>query len=139
VRILWAGLLMGLISLLVGYAGYNGWLATDLTPGSDEFGRWWRTLVFTTLTLSQMGNALAVRSNTESLFKIGFSTNWLMLAAVVMTFVLQMGVIYIPFLQNVFRTTALSLSDLALALVLSMGVLLAIELEKFIKRRRHAV
>ncbi len=134
-RVLWAGLLMGVVSLGVGYAGFRGWLPSPYEVDTEEHLRWWRTLTFNTLTLSQMGNALAIRSNSQSLFKIGLRSNMMMIYAVILTFVLQMAVIYIPFLQNVFNTTALSLPIMVGTLVLSTIVFWAIELEKLLKRR----
>ena len=82
VHILWVGLLMGLVALGIGFWGWS------------TNNPYWPTMVFTTLTLSQMGNALAVRSERESLFKQGIFSNKLLLAAVIVTFVLQMGITY---------------------------------------------
>ena len=134
-RILWAGLLMGIVALGVGYAGFAGWITP---PAEGDTTTWWRTLVFNTLTLSQMGNALAIRSNRESIFKLGLRSNMLLVYAVLLTFVLQLAVIYVPFLQEIFNTTALSFGDLMLTLVLSTIVFFGIELEKLVKRQRTA-
>jgi Ca2+-transporting ATPase len=91
-------------------------------------------MLFTTLTLSQMGHALAVRSR-DSLFKVGLLSNKALLGAVLLTFVLQMAVVYVPFLQNLFKTDALSLGELLLSLVLSTVVFWGVELEKWLMRR----
>lgn len=123
-QIVWIGVLMGLVSLGLGF-----WLWSADHPH-------WQTMVFTTLTLSQMGNVLAIRSRRESIFKIGFLSNKAMLGAVLLTLVLQLAVIYVPFLQEFFNTGALSLADLGLSLVLSMIVFWAVELAKWIGRRR---
>jgi Ca2+-transporting ATPase len=82
-----------------------------------------------------MGNALALRSERESLFKIGLLSNKAMLNAVLLTLVLQLAVIYIPFLQSVFKTNPLSWQELLISLVLSIIVFWAIEIEKYFKRR----
>ena len=95
-------------------------------------------MVFTTLTLSQMGNALAIRSNRESLFTIGIFSNMMMIWAVLLTFVLQMAVIYVPFLQDIFGTEALSARDLAISLAASVVVFVIIEIYKFARRRWSA-
>jgi P-type Ca2+ transporter type 2C len=122
--ILWVGLLMGLVSLAMGYILWSRGVAE------------WQTMVFTTLTLSQMGNALALRSNRESLFRIGLGSNRYMLGAVLLTLFLQLLVIYVPFLQNIFNTMPLSLEFLALSLVVSTIVFIAIEIQKWLIRRR---
>jgi Ca2+-transporting ATPase len=91
-------------------------------------------MIFTTLTLSQIGHALAVRSR-ESLFKVGLFSNKALLGAVLLTLVLQMAVIYVPFLQNLLKTAALSAGELLLSLVLSTVVFWGVELEKWLMRR----
>ncbi len=118
----WVGLLMGLISLGVGWWAWR----TDYAA--------WQTMVFTTLTLSQMGHALAIRSNKDSIFAIGLFSNKSLLGAVLFTFVLQLAVIYVPFLQGVFSTQALSAFELTVSLVLSIAIFLAVEIEKYLIR-----
>jgi Ca2+-transporting ATPase len=81
-----------------------------------------------------MGHALAVRSR-ESLFKVGLLSNKALLGAVLLTFVLQMAVIYVPFLQDLFKTSALTLGELLLSLVLSTVVFWGVEVEKWLARR----
>ena len=123
-HILWVGLLMGIVSLGMGYWAWS--------TGRHD----WQTMVFTTLTLSQMGNALAIRSGRESFFKIGLFTNKALLGAVLLTFVLQLAVVYVPFMQELFKTVALPPIDLAISLALSTVVFWGVELEKWFLRRR---
>jgi Ca2+-transporting ATPase len=122
-HILWVGLLMGLVSLGLGY-----WAWTTGRPA-------WQTMVFTTITLSQMGHVLAVRSNRDSLFKIGLFSNKALLGAVLLTFVLQLLVIYWEPFQTVFGTQDLTLAELAICLGLSTVVFWAVEIEKWRLRR----
>jgi Ca2+-transporting ATPase len=127
-EILVIGALMGLVSFFVGYWGaING---RDVET--------WRTMVFTTLTLAQMGNALAIRSNRESIFEIGFFSNRVMVGAIAATFILQMMLIYVPFLQDIFRTKALSGTDLLISLIASSVVFVAVEVWKAVKRAQTA-
>jgi P-type Ca2+ transporter type 2C len=122
-HILWVGLLMGGVSLAVGYRLWG--------TGNPL----WQTMVFMTITLSQMGHALAIRSERFSLFQIGLFSNKALLGAVSLTFVLQLAVVYIPFLQEVFATVPLPLPYLLLSLLLSAVVFIAVEFEKAIRRR----
>ena len=115
---------MGVVSLGMGYWAWQTDRAT------------WQTMLFTTLTLSQMGHALAVRSGRDSLFKIGLLSNKALLGAVLLTFVLQMAVVYAPFMQTLFKTVPLSSSELAISLVLSTVVFWGVELEKWLMRPR---
>ncbi|MEO0094741.1 MAG: calcium-translocating P-type ATPase, PMCA-type [candidate division WOR-3 bacterium] len=94
----------------------------------------WRTMVFTVLTFSELGNALAVRSRKESIFKIGIFSNRLLVLTILLLIVLQLFVIYLPFAQVVFKTQALTISELALCLIFSSIVFFAVEIEKLIKR-----
>lgn len=125
-QILLIGSLMGLVSLAV---GYGAWL--------DDANGPWQTMVFTTLVLAQMGNALAIRSNTQSFLSIGFFSNRLMVIAVTTTLALQLALLYIPFLQNVFKTRPLTISQLVICLVASVIVFVVVELYKYISRHRN--
>ncbi len=121
--VLWIGALMGVVSLLVGLWAFHF---------NHEFA--WQTMIFTTLTLAQMGNALASRSEHQTLWEAGIFTNLSLLGAVVLTFALQMAVVYLPFLQSIFKTTSLSLLELGVSLGASVLVLLVIDGVKLLKR-----
>jgi Ca2+-transporting ATPase len=123
-HVIWVGLLMGLLSL---GAGYWYWRAGDSN---------WQTLLFTTLTLTQMAHIMAIRSERQSLFQIGLMSNVPLLIAVSLTVVLQFALVYVPFLQALFKTNPLSLFDLVLTIALSSVVFVAVELEKMITRGR---
>ncbi len=121
-HIIWVGILMGSVSLGVGY-GY--WQA-----GHPH----WQVMVFNTLCLSQLAHVLAIRSHVDSLFRIGLLSNKLLLGAVILTIGLQLAVIYVPFLQQVFRTAALSVVDLLVSLAMSSVIFWSVELEKWLLR-----
>ena len=122
-HILWVGLLMAGITLLT-----QAWaITTEHTH--------WQTMVFTVLCLSQFGHVLAIRSEKESLFTQGIFSNKPLLGAVVLAFALQMATIYMPFLQPVFKTEPLTVSELIICLLLSSVVFVAVEIEKYFKRR----
>jgi len=122
-HMLWIGLLMGGVSLLSqAWAYYTG-------------SAHWQSMVFTVLTLSQMGHVLAIRSESESLFRQGFFSNMPLLGAFLLTFALQMAVVYVPVLQPIFKTAPLDADELALCLALSSVVFFAVEIEKWMRRR----
>jgi Ca2+-transporting ATPase len=97
----------------------------------------WQTMVFTILCLTQLGHVLAIRSERQSLFSMGLLSNAYLLGAVLLTFALQMATIYIPLLNTVFKTEALTLQELLIAVALSSIVFVAVEIEKFIRRRKE--
>lgn len=121
-HIIWVGLLMAGISLFS-----QAWF---LNINKEV----WQTAIFTVLCISQMGHALAVRSEKESLFKQGLFTNTPLLLSVLLTLGLQLAIIYIAPFQSIFRTTALSIGDLIFVIALSTIVFFAVEIEKTVKR-----
>ena len=124
---LWVGLLMAGIVLTV--------QARAIASENAS----WQTMVFTVLCLTQLGHVLAIRSEKESLFRIGLFSNKYLLLAVALTFCLQMATVYVPALNQVFKTAPLTFDELLMALVLSSIVFFAVELEKLIKRKRSGM
>lgn len=122
-HIFWVGLLMATICLSI-----QAWA---IHIGNDK----WPTMVFTVLCISQMGQAMAIRSDLKSLFQQGVFGNKQLVFAVLLTFALQMAVIYVPFLQGIFYTKSLTVIELLICIGLSSIVFWTVELEKWIKRR----
>ncbi len=123
-QIVWLGLVLGLTPLGMGY-----WFRAAGHPG-------WQTMTFTTLTLSQLALVLAVRSERYSFFTIGPFSNTPLLVTVAVTFLLQMMVTYVPFWQDVLHTQPLAPSELGVSLLLATVPFWALELQKWISRRR---
>lgn len=121
---------MGLLLTATSF-GVGWWAWSDNNPA-------WGTMVFVTLTLAQLGHAMAVRSHRESLFTLGLWSNPLLIGAVSVTLVLQLLVVYHPLAQGVFGTVALSVGELLICLVASTVIFWAVELEKWLGRRRSA-
>lgn len=130
-QILWVGIVIGFVSLL---AGYWYWREAPCDP-HGEAGCTWQTMVFTTLTLAQMGNVLAIRASRQSFFSLGLMSNKPMIGAVLLTIFLQLLVVYVPPMQSLFHTTALSLTQLLICFGLGSVVFWAAELEKWLLRR----
>ncbi|HEY6750166.1 MAG TPA: cation-translocating P-type ATPase [Rubrobacteraceae bacterium] len=125
-HVLWVGVLMALVSLGVGV-----WYQQT----APEI---WQTMVFTTLTLSQMSHVMAIRSGDESLFRVGLLSNKPLLGAVILTFVLQLLAIYVPFFQDFLETEALPIADFAIAVALSTLIFWGVEVEKWLARRKSS-
>jgi Ca2+-transporting ATPase len=122
-QILWVGLLIGALSLAGQAWAFHG--------GSDN----WQTVVFTVLTLAQLVNVLALRSETASVFSRRFLGNRSILAAVLLTLLLQFVVIYWPPMQAVFNTAPLTGGEMTVCLLLPLVVLVVSEVGKFTRRR----
>lgn len=98
----------------------------------------WQTMVFTVLTLSQMAHVIAIRSESQPIWRLGLGSNKPLLFAVLLTFSLQMAVIYWPPMQVLFKTEPLSLEQLAICLAAAAVVWLTVELEKAWRHRDRA-
>jgi Ca2+-transporting ATPase len=126
-HILWVGLFVGGLSI-----ASQAWAYT-------RGAAYWQTVVFTVLTVSQLFHSMAVRSERISLLRIGIATNPTnlpMLGAVLFALSLQLAVIYVPALNPIFKTQPLPAFDLAACLAVSSLVLVAVEVEKALVRRR---
>ncbi len=79
-----------------------------------------RTCAFASLVLSQLFFVFECRSETKSIFQINPLTNLYLLAAVLCSLALLLIVIYIPFLQLIFETVALSAIEWIIIVFMSM-------------------
>jgi P-type Ca2+ transporter type 2C len=122
-HIAWVGLLMAVVTL-----GTQAWFVQDENTH-------WQTMVFTVLSFSQLAHVMAIRSDSQFLFKLGVFSNRPLLGAIVLTFVLQLGVIYLPFANEVFKTQPLTITELGICIALSFIVLTGVELEKLVKTK----
>ena len=118
------GILMSLISIAIGLGAY---MAGD--PA-------WQSLLFSVLIFCQIALAIEVRSENNSIFTIGFFSNRSMVLAVVSTILLQFVVLYVPFMQKIFRTQPLNLRDLGIAIGAGLLIIVIAEMWKFIQRKR---
>ena len=94
----------------------------------------WKTMVFTSLCIAQMGHAIAIRSNTRLTMEMNPFSNLFVLGAVVLTTILQLMLVYVPPLRNFFGTDELSMQELAICLGFSALMFVWIELEKLFLR-----
>ncbi|CAF3689003.1 unnamed protein product [Rotaria sp. Silwood1] len=98
------------------------------------------TMTFTCFVFFDMFNALSCRSQTKFIFEIGLFSNRFFVVAVLLSIIGQLAVIYLPPLQYVFQTEALSASDLFYLTCLTSSVFLVNEFRKLISRiilKRH--
>jgi P-type Ca2+ transporter type 2C len=106
----------------------------NYTAGGLDPNRW-KTIVFTTLCIAQMGHALAIRSNTKLVAQVNPLSNPALLLSVSLTTILQLLLIYIEPLRNFFGTHYLPLEELLACVGASALVFVWIEVEKlFINR-----
>jgi Ca2+-transporting ATPase len=95
-----------------------------------------RTIGFTVLALGQIFHVMAIHAGDRvSFFRVGFRTR-IMLFAVIATFLLQLAVIYVPFLQFTFETYPVRPQELIVSILVAALTLVAVEIEKLIVNSR---
>ena len=130
VGVVFVGTVMAVVTLLALDIDLPG----GLVEGSGTLGEA-RTLAFTTLVLAQLFNCFNARSDRVSAFHHLF-TNPLLWGAIALSLVLQVAVVYVPFLNDAFDTTPLGAGDWLLCTALASIVLWADEARKLVTRRR---
>ena len=121
-HILWVGLLLGLVTL-----GIQAWAIKNNNPNGQ-------TMAFSVLCFSQLGHAMAIRSTKQSVFRIGIFSNRPMILALSLTVLFQILIIYMPALNEIFKTKPLSLTELSITFAASAIVFMAVEIEKIFKK-----
>lgn len=139
--IVYIGIIMAAVTLIGMDMHLDGGIFTDRSVEALSHAEQMvhaRTIGFTILVFAQMVNALASRSHTQSVFKGLFDNLWLW-GAIGISTVLQIIVIYVPFLNEAFGTTPLSALEWAECIGLSLIVLIASEIRKVFIRMRNRV
>ncbi|KAF2358893.1 P-type ATPase [Trinorchestia longiramus] len=95
------------------------------------------TMTFSCFVLFDMFNAMSCRSSTKSIFELGILSNWYLFIALSATLACLLAVVYLPFLQWVFQTEALRLSDWLYLVCLTSSVLIVSEVRKMLSKIRH--
>ena len=121
-HIVWVGVLMGLISLGTGWVYWQ-----HHHPA-------WQSMVFSLLAFGQIFQTLAAHSWSDSAFASDRRPTRILICSISLSLFSTLAILYVPFLQQVFGTQALSPGDLLVSLFLSTVVFWSMELEKCFKR-----
>lgn len=124
------GIVFAIISIALMWWAYNHTNAPGYQGNPDA----WKTMVFTTLCLAQMGHAIAIRSNTRLAIEMNPFSNPYVLGAVVITTILQLMLVYVPPLRAFFGTHWLSPTELGICFGFSALMFVWIEMEKLFLR-----
>jgi Ca2+-transporting ATPase len=134
-RRMWAGIVFVGVIMAAGTLFVLDWsLPGGLVEGSGSM-RYAQTMAFTTLVFFSLFTVFNARSDEQSAFKGMFSNKWLS-AAILFSLILQVAVIYIPFLQQAFSTVSLSLGDWLRCTLVASSVLWLRELSKIVIRAK---
>jgi Ca2+-transporting ATPase len=94
-----------------------------------------RTVAMTTMVFFQFFQAWNSRSETESIFRLSPFSNPFLLYGLVASILAQLGSIYIPLFHWILRTEPLSLAEWFKIASMSLTVILAVEIDKWIRRK----
>jgi Ca2+-transporting ATPase len=132
---MWRGIIfVGAIMAVGTLAVLDASLPGGLIEGSGDL-RYAQTMAFQTIVIFSLFNVLNARSDERSAF-VGLFTNGWLWAALALSIALQIAVVYLPFLQAAFATTALSAQDWLLCALVGSTVLWLREISKLLARRR---
>jgi Ca2+-transporting ATPase len=133
-RQMWFAILfVGFVSALATLTVLDACLPGGSIEGSGDM-RYARTMAFTTQVFISLIAVFSARSDHRSAFSGLFTNAWLW-GAIALGLVMQVLVIYVPFLQQAFSTTALSLNDWLFCALAASSVLWLRELSKVIVRK----
>jgi P-type Ca2+ transporter type 2C len=134
-RRMWIGMVFVGAIAAVGTLLVLDWsLPGGLIEGSGTMA-YGQTMAFTTLLFFSLFTVFAARSDERSAFAGFFSNPWL-LGAVMLSLLLHVAVVYVPFLQKAFSTVSLSGSDWLRCAAVGSSVLWLTELVKVVLRSR---
>ena len=127
-RLAWQGAMVGLLTL----AAY--WLGEYVLSDPAQADATANTMAFATLTFSQLFHAFDVRSESQSLFRLGISSNPAMNKAFLVGMALQLSVLLIPPLMDLFQVCPLSTLEWGCVLSLAVLPIVFCEIEKSFRR-----
>lgn len=135
---LWYGMLEGIICMAAYfYANWvHGWPGVPLASSGIVYQQA-TTMTLASIVFCQIGAVLNCRTERESVFSVGVFSNKRVLLGIGVELALICALSYVPFLQGIFNTAPLAITDWLLLIVLPFPVLLLEELRKLIVRRRN--
>ncbi|MBN1487652.1 MAG: cation-translocating P-type ATPase, partial [Anaerolineae bacterium] len=119
-HILWVGVVIALLTLGVGYVYY--------TPDNQT----WQTMMFVTLAFTQIGHALGLRAAGKTLLQ-SWLANPALIGITLLTIVLQVAAVYVPFLDTFFQVVPLPATDFGVCVLLGVIIWIIVEIEKRMK------
>ncbi len=134
-RVIWVGLWIGVVTV-AGFAWALDHHGSSILSPSEEALLRGRTVAFSVLALSQIFLVAAIHAGDASFLKAPLRRNPLLWVAVMLTILLQLVAIYTPVGHRILDTISLNLTELAVVMALSASIFPAVEVEKFIRRRR---
>ena len=138
IKTAWQGLLLTLGALFMYFIGPMLFNTHSLKLDTNVF----HTCVFSTLVITQLLHSYNFRFEEKGIFRKGIFANNFLNISVVASIVLQIAIVYVPFLQKVFSTTGLNIYQWLMVLLSSAVPVLIIDLINEIigaGKRKHVI
>lgn len=123
IKLVIAGMIMTLAAIFIQYWGIRQGYSVRVQ----------QTMVFTALCFMQLSNALSVRSSGHFMASSKVFANKGLWAVICITVVLQLLIVYVPFLQVLLKTSALSWEAMRTIAIVTVLFFLSAESLKFFK------
>lgn len=95
-----------------------------------------RSYILILMVFMQNMHTFNCRSEKTSIFKLSFKNNPLIIVGVILTILVQMIVIEIPFTSEILKVHSLPIKDVLLTFVLAMPILIVMEIFKLINQKK---
>ena len=118
------------------FMGFGTFIIYYLQLGSGASVESARSVALTTMVFFQFNQALNCRSETLSVFEMHPLSNPFLFVSIIGAFFAHLAVLYVPALQYIFRTVPLNWNQWLLIVISSFTILLAVEFDKFIRRKK---
>ena len=123
-----SGIYMGVVAFAV-----FAWALSLGVPEAEA-----RNLLLFLMVLFENVHAFNVRSETRSAFQIPLRHNWPLMASIAVAQTLHLAAPYVPVLRDVLEVQPVSLSNWAMLLGVAASLLVVMEVDKWLRRRRQS-
>ena len=131
---IWQGIIMAILVILSFFIGQHIELGYfGIFESADGM-----SMAFLTMNFIEMFHAVCMRSQRGSIFKLKYM-NWWMLGAFILTTIITVSVIYIPFFVKLFGFTSISFKEFLIAFVLAFSIVPIIEGIKYFRRKLKSI
>ena len=121
-RAIVGGVLIGVLTLVAFYLGiiHSGDVPIKEAKDGTEIVTYGRTMAFIVLTFSQLFYSLSMRNSKKTIFEVGFFGNMFLIISIIISIILQVLLISIPPIAEMFKVTALDPSHWGIVIGLSL-------------------
>ena len=121
-RAIVGGVLIGILTLVAFYLGiiHSGDVPIKEAKDGTEIVTYGRTMAFIVLTFSQLFYSLSMRNSKKTIFEVGFFGNMFLIISIIISIILQVLLISIPPIAEMFKVTALDPSHWGMVIGLSL-------------------